>query len=54
MTEYAVCSAVKIPVHNWNSKHFITLIAQKCGIQNFTIPVEILGDVREWWTKIKS
>ena len=47
MTEYAVCSAVKIPMYNRNPKHFITLIAQKCGIQNFTIPIEILGDVWE-------
>lgn len=47
MTEYAVCSAVKILMHYWNPKHFITLITQKCGIQNFTIPIKILGDVRE-------
>ena len=47
MTEYAVCSAVKIPMYYRNPKHFITLIAQKCGIQNFTIPIEILGDVWE-------
>ena len=39
MTEYAVCSAVKVPMHNWNPKHFITLLAKKCGIQNFTIPI---------------